>query len=233
MQISELSRRSGVPVATIKYYLRENLLPKGEAVSATQARYTEDHLRRLRLVRALVEVAEVPLARIRPVLDTLDDPQTDLHTLLGTAIYTLSSAPEEPEDDPQWDRAQRQSSELLAKLGWRVTPASPARVRLTQALTAMERLGYPASEEMLRAYAAAAHRVAESDLDYIDPQAAREEALMCAVALSAFMEQTLTSLRRLAQEDESARRFGHGGHADGPSDRGAGAGNGDGGAADG
>lgn len=29
MRISELSRRSGVPMATIKYYRREGLLPEG------------------------------------------------------------------------------------------------------------------------------------------------------------------------------------------------------------
>ena len=56
MRISELSSRSGVPVATIKYYLREGLLPAGERTSATQARYGDAHVERLRLVRALVDV---------------------------------------------------------------------------------------------------------------------------------------------------------------------------------
>ena len=39
MRISELSARSGVSVATIKYYLRERVLPEGERTSATQATY--------------------------------------------------------------------------------------------------------------------------------------------------------------------------------------------------
>ena len=37
MRISELARRSGLPVATVKYYLREGLLPAGEPTAATQA----------------------------------------------------------------------------------------------------------------------------------------------------------------------------------------------------
>jgi len=62
--MAELSRSSGVPVATIKYYLREGLLPPGEATSATRAEYDETHLRRLQLIRALVEIGEVPVAAI-------------------------------------------------------------------------------------------------------------------------------------------------------------------------
>src|SRR5690625_3681414 len=208
MRISELSRRSGVPVATIKYYLRENLLPKGEAVSASQSDYTGAHLDRLRLVRSLVEVADIPLARIRAVLDALDNPEVDLHTLLGTALYALADAPKAPADDPEWERAAEQTSGLLAELDWQVTSLAPARAQLTRALAAMDGLGHPVSQEMLHRYADAAHRVAESDVSFIDPAAPRQDALVCVVTLSAFMEQALTALRRLAQEDESTRRFG-------------------------
>jgi hypothetical protein len=55
MRLSELSERSGVSIATIKYYLREGLLAPGRRVSATTADYDESHLRRLRLVRALIQ----------------------------------------------------------------------------------------------------------------------------------------------------------------------------------
>src|SRR5918999_1379911 len=37
VQISELARRAGVPVATVKYYLREGLLPQGELTGAIEA----------------------------------------------------------------------------------------------------------------------------------------------------------------------------------------------------
>ena len=46
MRMSELSRLSGVSVTTIKYYLREGLLPAGRQLSATQAEYDGSHLRR-------------------------------------------------------------------------------------------------------------------------------------------------------------------------------------------
>ena len=37
MQLKELSRQSGTSAASIKYYLREGLLPAGENVHATRA----------------------------------------------------------------------------------------------------------------------------------------------------------------------------------------------------
>lgn len=46
MRLAELSERSGVSTATIKYYLREGLLTSGRQVNATTADYDESHLRR-------------------------------------------------------------------------------------------------------------------------------------------------------------------------------------------
>src|SRR5262249_31390262 len=89
MLMAELSKRSGVPVATIKYYLREGLLPPGEATSATRADYGEHHLRRLRLIRALLEVGEVPLAGIGRILAAVDDESVSLHEVLGAVQYAL------------------------------------------------------------------------------------------------------------------------------------------------
>jgi len=37
MRIGELSRRSGVPVPSIKYYVREGLLPAGERTRPTRS----------------------------------------------------------------------------------------------------------------------------------------------------------------------------------------------------
>ena len=78
MWMSELSSRSGLPVPTIKYYLRERLLHAGEAVGATRARYDDSHVRRLRLVRALTEVAGMRLEDVRRVLVAIDDPDAVL-----------------------------------------------------------------------------------------------------------------------------------------------------------
>ena len=73
MRLAELSERSGVPIATIKYYLREGLLSPGHQINARTAEYDEEHLRRLRLVRALIQVGRLPVATVREVLGHVDD----------------------------------------------------------------------------------------------------------------------------------------------------------------
>ena len=71
MRISQLSGESGVPVATIKFYLREHLLHDGLLTSATQARYDESHLTRLRLIKALMGPGGLTVAATRRVLQAM------------------------------------------------------------------------------------------------------------------------------------------------------------------
>ena len=51
MKISELSRRSGIPVSTIRYYILEGLLPKAIKTGKTRAYYCGAHLKALDLIR--------------------------------------------------------------------------------------------------------------------------------------------------------------------------------------
>ncbi|MHC4390202.1 MAG: MerR family transcriptional regulator [Planctomycetota bacterium] len=70
--MAELSERSGVSVPTIKYYLREGLLPAGRKHNKNLSLYGDDHLARLRLIELLKNALAIPLAEVRGVLDTLD-----------------------------------------------------------------------------------------------------------------------------------------------------------------
>ncbi|MGH3536104.1 MAG: MerR family transcriptional regulator, partial [Pseudonocardiaceae bacterium] len=45
MRLAELSARSGLSTATVKYYLRSGLLPPGTVQSSTWATYDDGHLR--------------------------------------------------------------------------------------------------------------------------------------------------------------------------------------------
>src|SRR5690348_4677110 len=99
MRLAELSRRSGVSTATIKYYLREGLLPPGHQINATTADYDEEHLRRLRLVRAMIQVGRVPVATVREVLGHVDDDSLPRAIRLGAAVWALPQVPEPDADD--------------------------------------------------------------------------------------------------------------------------------------
>lgn len=72
MAISELSSRSGVPVSTIKFYLREGLLPKPVKTGETRAYYTLRHVDRLKLIEKLKKDSNLPLQKIKEITRMID-----------------------------------------------------------------------------------------------------------------------------------------------------------------
>src|SRR4029453_2271213 len=72
MRVAELVRRSRVPRSTIKFYIRSGLLPAGGPAGRNQASYGPRHLERLELIRALREVAGLPLDGVARVTRELD-----------------------------------------------------------------------------------------------------------------------------------------------------------------
>jgi DNA-binding transcriptional MerR regulator len=69
--IHDLANRAGVTVRTIRYYTNEGLLPQPD-IHGKFAYYTEDHLRRLELIRRMKE-AYLPLREIRLAMSGLSD----------------------------------------------------------------------------------------------------------------------------------------------------------------
>ncbi|MEU3826378.1 MerR family transcriptional regulator [Streptomyces sp. NPDC029080] len=212
MRLAELSARSGVSVATIKYYLREGLLHPGRRVTATQAEYDEEHLRRLRLVRALIQVGRVPVSSAREVLAALQEEGLSRNRQLGTAVWALPHGPDPDNTDPATASARRTADELLGRLGWaddgapEATRSAPPYRMLVTALTTLARLGYPCSVTDLEPYAHAMARIAVDDLDLVERHAPDEQ-VEAAVALTVLYEPVLLGLRRLAHAQESRRRY--------------------------
>ncbi|MBZ4323314.1 MerR family transcriptional regulator [Streptomyces huiliensis] len=210
MRLAELSERSGVPTATIKYYLREGLLQPGRRVSATQAEYDEGHLRRLRLVRALIQVGGVTVAAAREVVAAAEDVSLDHHTRLGAATWALPRVPAPAGDDAAAEAAREAVTGLLARLGWdperAEIAASPAYRTLLDSVAALARLGYPCGTETLLPYGRVAAEIAVTDLDLVLAEPTADGQVEAAVALTVLYEPVLLSLRRLAHAEESARR---------------------------
>ncbi|MFD6277405.1 MerR family transcriptional regulator [Streptomyces sp. NPDC060209] len=206
MRIGELSRKSGVPVPTIKYYVREGLLPAGMLTSPNQARYDDGHERRLRLIRALLDVGGMPLSAIAEVLEAVDDPEQPVHMVLGAAAIRIT--PEEPEDaGPESAEAREEVAALLARRGWRVGPDNPAGRSLAGVLAALHRAGHGGFVELLDLYAEAAESVASADLDYVRRRVAREDLVESVVVGTVLGEAMFGALRRLAHVDASARAY--------------------------
>lgn len=229
-----------MPVATIKYYLREGLLPPGTATAPTRAEYGEERLRRLRLIRALIEIGEIPVAAVRHILERVDDESVSLHDMFGAVQYSLGPQPSRQTLDADGQAAGRDIDELIAELGWKVTPDAPARALLASALAALRRAGAargPGLPVYARAMAALAAKEVgsmvpedrrgrtaaghgagkrksrveqESRVELAEEQKSRVELAESAAASMVLYERVLVAVHRLAQEDASARRYGAG-----------------------
>ncbi|WP_329386204.1 MerR family transcriptional regulator [Streptomyces sp. NBC_01351] len=205
MRIGELSSRTGVPVPTIKYYVREGLLPPGELSSPNQASYEDSHERRLRLIRALLEVGGLSVAAIREVITAVDDKDKPVHKLLGTVADQLVPSTGRDESDAETALARTKVARLVADRGWAVNPGCRAGEALASALAALSRTGHGRFEEVLETYADAAERVAAADMAFASRASGRED-LVESVAVGTVVGDTMfAALRRLAQEDASAR----------------------------
>ena len=103
MRMRDLEKASGVGRETIRYYIREGLLPEPDKASRNSARYSDVHVQRLKAIKRLQEERFLPLAVIRTLLEADDGNRW----LLPEAFPTLD-----------------------AQLAQRLDDAGPARVAL-------------------------------------------------------------------------------------------------------
>jgi len=171
MRISELSSQTGIPIATIKFYLRENLLQEGLRTAATQAQYDDGHVARLRLIRALLGPGGLSVAAARQVIRAIEEPPESLHELLGVAATAL------PRPD------------------------------LDEALRGIKEAGFELPEGALDVYRDHLRQIAEFEIENV-PTDSATAAVRYVVLGMVLIEPLILALRREAEQEASARRFG-------------------------
>jgi DNA-binding transcriptional MerR regulator len=170
MRISELSSQTGVPVATIKFYLRENLLQPGARTAATQAQYDDSHVVRLRLIRALLGPGGLSVAAAHRVIRAVEEPPESLHELLGVAANAV------------------------------------ARPSVQDALRALDEAGFELPEGATELYADQMRQIEEFEIANV-PTDSPAAAVRYVVLGTVLIEPLILALRRVAEQEASARRF--------------------------
>ncbi len=202
MKMAALSATTGIPVATIKYYLREDLLPAGERVGPTQASYDDSHVRRLRLIKSLVDVGGLSIASTRRVLESIDADIT-----IGETLEVAQSTVSENLDPATIDEASLQLVDEAIS-GWNVHPMNPGRLAAARVLMTFAAVGQADTRGWVDRYTAAALKAAEADLDEIETRpdrAARAETVVIGTVLG---DALFAALRRAAQEHLTCERYG-------------------------
>ncbi|MFD0887380.1 MerR family transcriptional regulator [Streptosporangium algeriense] len=205
--MADLSRATGVSVPMIKFYLREGLLPSGERTSPNQAKYGQEHVRRIMLVRAMADYAGLSIAEIREVLGHLDDPSHGLHDRLGHAQTSITPK-REPGDGEEWASAMREAEDLIARHGWGHHPDSPAMRSVAGVLLTLRGLGYTGVLDRLDDYAEAAGMIARADVAGMAQEPNLERMIEIVVVGTSLGDALVAALRRIAQANVSARLFG-------------------------
>jgi len=208
VRISELSSRSGVSTASIKFYTREGLLPAGDRTGYNQTHYSAAHLDRLRLIRSLIDVGGLTVAAASKVLAAIDSPDMPMGNVLGVAHHALPQAVTPPTAESV-ERVEK----LAAERGWRSFSRNPGIRAAAAVLDGYTAVGREDLAAVLPAYAEAAEIIARADLDAVHDAVSRAEddrqaAAQTVVVGTVLGDQLLAGLRRVAQENEAVRRYG-------------------------
>ncbi|MFF1683814.1 MULTISPECIES: MerR family transcriptional regulator [unclassified Streptomyces] len=193
-QLSDLSRRTGVPDRMLRFYLRMNLLP---ALDESEE-YDESHVRRVALVRTLLDVGGLSPAAIRRIVGRIDT-SPPLHELLGEVQYALP-ARGSMSQDREWERARERTTALAEQRSWQVSPDNPAWQTLTQVLVTCEWLEQHDLPRLLETYAEALERVVDIEVQLLRRQPDPESAAASMVSGTVLGDVALSALRRLIHE---------------------------------
>lgn len=208
MQLRELSEQSGIPAASIKFYLREGLLPAGEAVHATRAEYSDKHVERLELIQTLRRVVGLNLAQIRGLLAMADDgvPRLTLLAAVQREVLKLDGAQGGNARDAS-DQSGTAGSDAVVRLrNWPDYP-SDARRALDAHLQLMDSLDITVGEEVLDVYSRAMDDVARFDIAATTAPESVDRLILTAAVGMHLHSQLLLRLLALAQASHSIRRY--------------------------
>ena len=203
MRISELAETAGVPLATVKYYLREGLLPAGATVTPRLSEYDESHVRRLRLLRVLREVGGLSITQLQDLAAALDAPS--VHDMFGVAANAL--APAAPEPDSLTEPAVALADRLVNEAGWQVRPGSADQRTLAAVLQVIEEFIGPDTESFAAPYVEMADQMGALEISVLPASQDRVELLEVMVIGQVLFGRLFSVLRRLAEEHHSSVRF--------------------------
>ena len=205
MKISEAARYGGVTVSTFKYYLREGLVPEGIRLSGNQTAYGDEHVQRVRLVRALLETGGLSIERAKAVVSTIDSPDNSLAITFEAAQQSLAGTGSST--TPPSNASLARIEALAAEQRWKSLGANPGVEVAARVLDGLAAIGFEPSVEYLTAYAAAASTIARADLAALTTRTRPDLVAELMVVGTVLGDSLIAGLRRLAQESVTSEFF--------------------------
>ena len=205
MRISELAKRAAVPLSAVKYYQREGLLPDGVRSSPNQAEYGELHVKRVRLIRALLETGGLSIAVAKDVIRALDTDGLPLAETFAVASHAIST-PRTTESVPS-DEARQRVKDLAHSQGWAFYDDNPGIDSAARALDGLGAIDFEAPDEYLQAYASAAAASAGADLQALTTLSDPDQITELMIVGTVLGDPLFAGLRRIAHENATHHLF--------------------------
>jgi len=197
MKISELSERSAVPLPTIKFYIREGLLPKGTSTAKNQADYGPDHLARLTLIRALKDDAGLGIEAIARALRAADEAKDEFVVAAIDALRVPGGAVVDPES-AEFEECVTVILDGAKTRHWNVTRNDACVREAARALAVIARSFPEEIGSPLTPYFDAAELIARMEIpEDFAPDDSREAALRYSVLGTMLFEPFILALRRM------------------------------------
>jgi len=201
MKFSELARRTGASTASLKFWMREGILPAGELRNQTTAVYTQRHVERVGLIQILREEFDASIGRIHDLTALIDSPESSLLDVME-ACQVIATGMVIP---PDVDAAQ---AELIARLrermGWSHYN-SVAASALAHALAGSARVGYPYDLDDLVLYGQALEPIATADIGSIQPEGTPDAVARNLLVAAAAQNRVLVAVNQLAHTAAAIR----------------------------
>jgi DNA-binding transcriptional MerR regulator len=154
LKIGEIAERAEVPVATVRHYLREGLLPEPVKTSRNMAYYPPEFVERIRVIKQLQEERFMPLRVIRELLEREQQDPRRLRAMIEFEDRILDRALVSERERLSAEEVRERYEmpaevlERLAEVGV-LTPDeagySPSDVRIVQAISRFRAGGYDES----------------------------------------------------------------------------------------
>jgi DNA-binding transcriptional MerR regulator len=183
----------------VKYYQREGLVPDGVRSAPNQVEYDEAHVKRVRLIRALLETGGLSIAATKDVIRALDTDGAPLAETFGVAAYAMST-PRTTESVPSMQSRER-VMRLARAEGWAFTDDNPGIDNAARALDGLKAIDFDAPDDYLVAYASAAATAASADLHALTTLTNPDQVAELMVVGTVLGDPLFAGLRRIAHEN--------------------------------
>lgn len=194
-----------MPLSAVKYYQREGLLPEGVRTAPNQVDYGEQHVHRVRLIRAMLETGGLSIAATKDVLHALDAADVPLAETFGVAQKAIGTS--RTTDNAPSEESRERIIELARSRNWCFSDDNPGIAAAARALDGLRSVDFDAPHDYVDAYAAAAETAALADVRALTTRSDEDNVAELMIVGTVLGDPLFAGLRRIAQQDATHDLF--------------------------